>query len=449
MAIDMMKKRLLLVCILTIGCLTAQTPQNYESNLSLYGKPLAIREYYYHRLAQIRGHFYNHQLSYSPTGKVVKHIKSNEALYDTIPDLFENALPTIGTTIYNFAYDTANRLVYFENKFTDSASKASTQRDEAWVYDNHNMLIQRNYWEWSEGTKIIKNPSYQRTISRDSQDQIVKIEKKSYSFLDRGLSLSEIVEYKYEDNLIDSIIIYQKNDQGEMVLFEKRYDLVFTMYNEVNTDSLLLASYTSMEKDGNLYTNILDYDAEYRQTLFLKKDVTGATVLKKEWIFEPYMSALVFNESQRFETHYDASGAITYQENFTKYAEEWSSDEVPLEVIERTIIDEKIILAAIKLWDQDQPFYRKKADFEYVYDVPTLANDATVFQNIVYPNPCQGFIHVSNMDLLSALTLVGNDGQSTSLALSTNISLPVSSGLYILKMQYRDGSFQNLKLVVE
>lgn len=443
-----MKKISLFAFVLLTGCLSAQIPQNYESNLSLHGRPKAIREYYYHRLAQIRGHFYNHQLSYNSLGQVIKHQKTNEGLYDTIPDLFEGALPPIGTTVYNFAYDSKNRLIYFENKFTDSSSQITTQRDEAWVYDEHQMLIQRNYWEWSEGTKIIKNPSYQRVVTRDDQNRIVKIEKNSYSFLDRGLSLSEIILYKYKGNMIDSIIIYQKNDQGYMALFEKRYNLTFSMYNALNTDSLLLKSYTSMESDGYTYSNILSYDDQYRQTLFDKRDVNGVSVLNKEWIFEPYMTAMIFNGTQRFENHYDASGSLTFQENFTKYDDEWFSDEVPLEVIERNISDEKVTFATIKLWDQDQPFYRKKADFEYVYETPTWETEE-LYKNAVYPNPCQGILHIKDIGKYASLTLIGYDGRASTLPLQETVLLEVASGLYIMKMGLKDGSYQNVKLVVD
>lgn len=428
-------------------------PANYEANISLYGQPVAIREYYYDRLSQLRAHLFNHNLTYNANGQVLTHIKSSEGLYDTILPLFKNFIEPESKIEYNFRYDSQNRLTYFsKRKMLKNSTDTTLKIDEGWSYDNFNMLTARSYWEWDTSQKNLSNPSYQRNILRNAQNKVLKIEKLTYNFNTKGLVLNEIVEYNYNSvGIIDTVYWFQKNNNGVMAFKEKWFNFIHFKYNDINTDSLLLTSYTVQDSKNQYFTVNQQFDTQFRQLFYRKNDIYNISLLKKEWIYEINRKTLIIDDLNKYETNYDESGDFTYQENFTQYDNDWVSDEVPLEVIERTFDSNKTLFAHVKLWDQDQPFYRKKADFEYVYDqVSSLNSDLTqnnLFQ--VFPNPSfDGFIRITNAQNIESIIVFNLENQQSEVITNYTNQLNFNSGNYIIKLNSKDGSSNFKKVIV-
>lgn len=455
-----MKRNLIVLFALTILGAYSQinTPQYYDNTLSLIGQPMSVREYYYDRLAQIRAHYYIHSFTYNSAGKILLHTKNNIGLYDTIAPLFQNKVPAVGLSKYAFTYDSKNRLIQYTNLFKGIAGD-STRIDEEWTFDQHDMITKSYIWEWTpENGKTIKNPSYNREITRNTNNKVIKIEKNAFSFSTGGLVLSEITEYKYgTTNEIDTLVISARDDNGQMHFKEKWYDLSFIKYNALNTDSLLLASYKLKDATSSLFTVEQQYDSLSRQTFYHKKDINAATVLKKEWEYGDTSKTITIEYldgseliGYRYRSNFDQFGYLDFEETFTRDGEEWYPEGPPLEIIQRTYENGKIIKATTLLNDQDRNFYRLKADFEYEYNIVAQIDDQQDQRQFsVYPNPSQGLIYHSYDQNTTKLELIASDGSSKVLKAENPLQLVVPKGLYILLVKTQHQDWQKIKLIIE
>lgn len=435
-------------------------PINYGNynTLSLVGLPSSVREYYYDRLSQIRAHYYNHLFTYDQSGHILLHTKTNIGLYDTILPLFQNIVPPEGITKYSFAYDSKNRLIHFTNLYKGLAGD-STRIDEEKEFDEYNMTTKSYVWEWTpENGKTIKNPSYDRKIFRDTNNRVLKIEKNAYSYTTNGLVLSEVITYKYDlSSQIDTVVFSGRDNNGQIVFKEKWYDLSYIKYNTQNTDSLLLASYKLKDASSSRFTVQQEYDSLERQTFYHKTDTSESTVLKKEWKYEDTSKTITIEYldgseliGYRYRANFDKFGYLDFEETFTRDGEEWYPEGPPLEIIQRTYENGKIIKATTLLNDQDRNFYRLKADFEYEYNIVAQIDDQIdQKQYSVYPNPSQGLIYHSYDQNTTKLELIAADGTSKVLKAENPLQLEVPKGLYILLVKTEHQDWQKIKLIIE
>ena len=92
------------------------------------------------------------------------------------------------------------------------------------------MLVQHNFWDITNTDTVLKNPSHRRVVFRDSLGQVIRIEKFTYSFAERGLILTEITEAFYTGGIMDTVFVFKLNN-GAMSLHQKMYDLEFERYD--------------------------------------------------------------------------------------------------------------------------------------------------------------------------------------------------------------------------
>jgi hypothetical protein len=422
-------------------------PFYYEQNLPLYGKPTGVAEYYYEYYTQAKAHYYNHTMEYDSYGRIKTHIKSNSGLLnlDSIPLPFHTIIDLRPVTItYSFSYDTHNRLIYFvRNQYQEEVGVY--QQDEEWEYDDKGMLMEHNFWEITSTDTILKNPSTQRTVYRDSAGKVLKIEKQNYSFSNKGLALNESTEFSYRSNLLDTIFIYGENS-GTRTLKEKRYNILFQNYDPLNTDSILYHSYTSMDQLGQITGYSFSYDTLERKLRSATTDISNDTLTKSEWVYEPFKTTERRDDYYSMETYYDETGYERYREEF----DNGYSLAVPADLNTRTIENGRIKNALLEIWDPVTLFYRK--DTEYTFDYNKVAGigirPKPLREIRVYPNPSAGTIYLENTEDIVRLELISSEGKSTILPVSPILTLNVPTGLYILCTYFRNDSSQRTKIVV-
>jgi len=423
-----------------------ELPFYYEQNLPLYGHPSGAEEFYYEYHTQAKAHYYSHHMAYDPQGRIKTHVKTNVGLLDSIPLTFQDIIDLRPITITNsFDYDLQDRLAHFvRQRYQEEVG--TFQQDEIWKYDDFGMLAQHLFLEVNGTDTLVKNPSMKRVIYRDAFQKVLKIEKYAYSFTDKGLVLTESASFGYAGGVIDTISIFQISNEGQS-LKEKRYGLAFYLYNDRNTDSLLLVSYTSKDAAGGLTQHGMAYDNSGRILHHQINDSTGANITQTNWKYDTLKITESTDGHYRLEVYTDETGYERYREEF----ENDHSLAVPADLNTRTLKNGRIEHALLEIWDPVTLFYRKDTEYFYSYDdVTALPPTYSSTKRIqVYPNPSTGTIHLPDISDIERLELVSAEGRTEALPLALTLELDVPKGIYLLRMAMKDQSIQVKKLIVE
>lgn len=407
--------------------------------LNLFGNPSSAKEYTYDYETQVESLAQNHSFKYNSNGKLIEHLKSNE---EVSPSFYQNFR-------YRFQYDSKNRLNYYWNEAQGFNGYAS-EWEEQWVYDNFDMLVENSQWALSFGTKSLGYDSYKRIVSRNTNNQVTKIDTKEYSSFADSLVLEKTEEYKYKNNTIDTIIYWEKNVTlgGIMKIVEKKYNIVFKTYDDKNTDLIKFTSYASTDWDNKVYSTTYTYDASGRPTSVTEQ--SGSTTLVDTWVYEANKTSFIDNDYKKTETSFDASGKTVQEEIFYKSDNAWESDGVPYVRYVRTFDATKILTDLEENYRTANSAYFKATKYVFAYGgTVAVQDDLLQNQNLVYPNPTAGLIHIQNMEHVQGLKLTSSSGFTTSLPLSKSLELHQQAGFYILTIDYEDGSSQKVKVVVE
>lgn len=419
--------------------MTAQDLQPYfYKPLDLFGNPSSAREYTYDYETQAESPAQDHSFKYSANGKLLEHLKSNEAIS---PSFYQNFR-------YRFQYDAQNRLNYYWNESKGFNGYASDW-EEQWVYDNFGMLVENNQWALSFGIKSLGYDSYKRIVTRNANDQVIKIDRKEYSGFDDSLVLEKTEVYKYKDNKIDTIIYWEKNVTlgGIMEIVEKRYDIVFKTSDDKNTDLIKFTSYASTDWDNKVYSTTYTYDASGRPTSVTEQ--SGSTTIVDTWIYEANKTTFIDNDYKKTETTFDVSGKTVQDEVFYKSDNNWVSDGAPYARNTRTFDGGKILTDLEESYSTSSTSYYKTTKYVFAYGTVAVQDAQLQTQNLVYPNPTAGHINIQNMEHVQGLKITSCNGFTVSLPLSSSIELQQQAGLYILTIDYENGSSQKVKVVVE
>ncbi len=421
-------------------------PFYYEKNLPLNGQPSRVEEYYYEYHTQVKAHYYNHFIEYDSLGRVKKHVKTNVGLMDDIPLTFINIIdPRPVTITCSFEYDIHNRLTYFiRNQYQEEVGE--WRQDEEWLYDRYHTLVEHNFREVSEEQKIIKNPSVRWRYGRKENGQVKRIEKLTYSFADRGLVLSEITEFGYRQNRLDTISVYQVLNE-RTILKEKRVDLSFQRYNDTNPDSMLLGAFYRISATGDTTFQSVMYDDQNRRLAALTTGVAGDTIAHTEWQYEEFSVTETSNGAYSREIYYDETGYERYREEF----QNGYSLAVPADFHTRVLDNGRMQTALYEIWDPVTYFYRKDTEYLYFYDLITSLPQNTFMSDaiMVFPNPCSGTFYLDKPDDVAEISLYSTDGKTRELPVSFAITPECPKGIYLLVIKKRDNSVQRTRIVLE
>ena len=443
-----MKRLFILLVFFYLGQVDAQPvlPFYYEQNLPLNGRPNKISEYYYEYHTQAKAHYYDHFLQYDAQGKVKSHVKTNKDLLhpDSIPLTFKDIIdPRAVTIAYSFEYDNHNRLIYFRKKQSQD-EVGSFQQDEEWKYDQQGMLVAHLFTTIENGDTVLKNPSSRRTIYRDGTNKVLKIEKFTYFFANKGLVLNEVTEFGYRSRILDTITSYRILD-GEKTLVSKKYAILFNKYVPLNTDSLLFESYLEDIFD-RITKHTFRYDDAQRMTESITQSDNGDTLSYSTWTFEA-LKTTENTDDHITETFFDETGYERYEEEF----EGGYSLATPADLNTRKLEDGKMKHALLEIWDPVTRFYRKDTEYFFYYDQTTGTETEMSAKNEfqVYPNPSFGTLFLKNWNELTRLDLISVDGLTFSLPIQPVLQLNVPKGLYLLQALFADGSSKQTKIVIK
>jgi hypothetical protein len=420
-------------------------PFYYEKNLPLNGKPFKVSEYYYEYHTQVKAHYYDHAIQYDSDGRIKNHFKTNKDLLnpDSIPLTFKDIIDPRPVMInYSFDYDLQNRLVYFR-KTQSQIEVGSFQQDEEWKYDQYGMLIEHNFWNIENGDTVIKNPSFRRVVYRDKLNQILKIEKFTYSFANKGLILDEILEFGYRFEIQDTITLFRMIN-GQKTLINKKYDISFYKYSPLNSDSTLFNSFFELDAMNIITKHTFSYDTSERiiESIIQSGD---DTLSYSKWLFEDLKST-ENTDGHITETYFDQTGYVKYEEEF----EGGFSLAVPADKNTRQLVNGEMKHALLEIWDPVTRFYRKDTEYIYFYNQPTKDDREMLTKDEfqVYPNPTNGQLILKNWNELINLNLTSVDGLAFSLPIQPQQQLNLPKGLYMLHALFADGSSNHTKIVV-
>lgn len=420
-------------------------PFYYEKNLPLNGYPPKVEEYYFEYHSQVRAHYYNHFIEYDSKGRVKKHIKTNEGLLDDVPLIFQSIIdPRPVTITCTFEYDGSNRLVYFvRNQYQEEVG--DWRQDEEWIYDSYGVLKEHNFWDVSEGQWIIKNPSVRWNYQRNNKGQVVRAEKQTFSFNVGDLAISEITHYGYRQDVLDTISVYRVLN-GTNSLREKRYQLSFHRYHDLNPDSILLSSYISVASSGDTILQTITYDGHDRKLTSYSVGTSGDTIARTIYEYDEFSVKETFNHIDRLEVYYDETGYERYREEF----QNGFSLAVPADLYTRVLENGKMISALREIWDPVTYFYRKDTEYLYFYDITSIPQRNLLRDKItVYPNPGSGTFYLDRLNDISQLSLYTMDGKVWNFAPGASIKSECSAGIYLLVIKLNDGSVEKTRLVIE
>ncbi|WP_028978360.1 T9SS type A sorting domain-containing protein [Sporocytophaga myxococcoides] len=420
-------------------------PFYYEKNLPLYGHPPKVEEYYYEYHTQTKAHYYNHFIEFDAQGRVKKHVKTNVGLLDDVPPIFQSIIdPRPVTITCSFEYDENNRLVYFVRN-QQQTDVDNWRQDEEWIYDTYGALKEHNFWDVSEGQRVIKNPSIRWKYQRNDKGQVVRVEKQTYSFSAGDLALSEITEFGYKQNVLDTISVYRVLN-GNASLRERRSQLSFHRYNDLIPDSILLSSFVSIFSSSDTILQTINYDGQNRKLASYSVGTSDDTISHIEWEYDEFSVKQTSNNIDRLEVYYDETG-------YEKYREEFQNNQslaVPADLNTRVLENGKMVSALREIWDPVTYFYRKDTEYLYFYDITSLSKEHFSSDMIaIYPNPGSGTFYLNDPDDISELTLYATDGKLWKLSPGASITSECPAGIYLLVIKMKDGSIEKTRLVIE
>ncbi|GAL85861.1 hypothetical protein CHU_3267 [Sporocytophaga myxococcoides] len=428
-----------------VYCQISNLPFYYEKNLPLVGNPPKVEEYYFEYHTQTRAHYYNHFIEYDFMGRVKKHIKTNEGLLDDVPLIFQTIIDDRPVTITcTFDYDGSNRLVYFvRNQYQEEVGE--WRQDEEWIYDKYGALKEHNFWDVSEGQRIIKNPSVRWNYLRNNGGQVIRVEKQTYSFNVGNLTVSEITHYGYKQNVLDTVSVYRVLN-GNNSLREKRFQLNFHRYHDLTPDSVLLSSYIRVSSSGDTTLQTITYDGHDRKLTSFSLGTSGDTIARTIWEYDEFSVKQTSNNIDRLEVYYDETG-------YERYREEFQNDfslAVPADLNTRGLENGKMTSALREIWDPVTYFYRKDTEYLYFYDITSIPQKNAVIDKIaVYPNPGSGTFYLDRPNDISQLFLYAMDGKGWTFVPDACIISECSAGIYLLVIKLNDGSVEKTRLIIE
>lgn len=426
-------------------CQVSDLPFYYEKNLPLNGHPPKVEEYYYEYHSQTKAHYYNHFMEYDPQGRVKKHVKTNEGLLDDVPEIFQSIIdPRPVTITCSFNYDDNGRLVYFVRN-QQQVEVDDWRQDEEWIYDSYGALKEHNFWDVSKGQKDIKNPSVRWKYLRNDKGQVVRVEKQTYSFSAGDLALSEITEFGYKQNVLDTISVYRVLN-GNVTIKERRFQLSFRRYNDLIPDSILLSSFVSIVPSSDTTLHTITYNLQNRKLASYSIGTSDDTISHINWVYDDFSVKQTTNNIDRLEVYYDETG-------YEKYREEFQNNQslaVPADLNTRILDNGKMISALREIWDPVTYFYRKDTEYLYFYDITSISKGYFVSDKIaVYPNPGSGTFYLDRPNDVSEISLYATDGKEWKLSPGASITSECSAGIYLLVIKMKDGSLEKTRLVIE
>jgi len=446
-----MKSKMLLLCFLFVtSALFGQNenPYAYNNAIITVDQPTSVKEYAYDYDTQVEKHVQNHTLKYNSAGLLTERIQSSQGIADV--DVYQ-------TFRYRFQYDSKSRLIYFWKEQLVFGNYES-MNEEQWVYDSNDMIIEHNNWSVQGGTKYFDIHSYKRVITRDANNQVLKIEKSIYtSTVDEDelvLVLDKVYTFKYDaNNILDSIIVFGRNiTLGQMKLESKQYDLDFKNYNVTNTDLLTYNSYQMLGFNDfkSNFTNT--FDTEGRLIKQTEKYPDDEVINETIWTYAG--DKITIADLYKKEINYmDATGRAWKRETYTYNGTEWELDYTPFEMYVRTFANNKLTTDLHKnYYDSETKTYKNDTRFEYTYSPVTTGILGKQSSNVVllYPNPTTGTVYVNGLQDIEKLSISSVTGSTRSLPLQEQIDLSgLAAGVYIITAEFNDQSSSIQRLILK
>ncbi|MFN8437333.1 MAG: T9SS type A sorting domain-containing protein [Cytophagales bacterium] len=410
----------------------------FYPKIVLYGNPIAAKEYSYDPDTQEESLNYNHNFKYNTDGQLTEHLMSDKLIS---PHFYQNIR-------YRFSYDNQKRLVYFWNEI-EGINDYKSDWEHQWVYDTQGMIVEDNQWAIDNTTKNLGYNSFKRVVTRNANNQVLKIERRNYEGYSDTLVLEKSEEYVYKDNKIDTIIFRERNVTlgGIMQVVQKRFDIKFLTYNDKNTDLIQYKSYNASDRNDYVFSMDFTYDSLGRITSETEKFLSYISV--NSWTYEPNKTTYIEKDYTKNVKTFDESGEITIEEKFTKSGGVWESDGIPYIKNTRTFSGKNILTDLEEQYVFLDSKYIKTKKYVFENAAVGVTDEQILHQDLVYPNPSEGFIHINGIENIVSMNLTSSNGITEQLPLATTISLEQPDGLYLLTIHYKNGTSKRMKLVVQ
>jgi len=448
-----MKSKVLSVYFVFVALLSFgqnEIPYAYNNAIITNNQPSSVKEYAYDYDTQVPELVKNHTLKYNSNGLLTEHVESNEG----ISDFYQ-------TFRYRFQYDSKSRLTYYWNEQL-IGSNYKSQNEQQWIYDSHDMITEVNEWSVVNDNKQLGGDSYKRVITRDANNQVLKIEKSIYTYSfdvsDYVFVLDKVYTFKYDaNNNLDSIIVFARNITlgGVMKLESKQYKFNFKNYDVVNTDLLLYNSYKTSNYNDEESSIVNLYDSQGR-LISIETAQNGVVSNQITWEYK----ADKITEEDRFGyerdiDYIDASGRTwkneTYSYNPDTYA--WELDDPAYSMNVRTFASGKLTSDLFKnYYDAGTQTYKNETRYDYTYSsLPTgIVANKTSDIVLLYPNPSAGIVHVNGLQNIQKLSIASLNGTTISLPLQEQIDLSgFAAGVYIINAEFTDASSSIQRLILK
>jgi hypothetical protein len=422
----------------------AQLPTIYlykdeERHLSLKDKPEKIEEFYYEYRSQIRGHTFNHQISYDNLGRVVLHKKDNAGLYDSLPPVFKIFTDSIPTFIsYRFEYDSLGR--YKEYEYLRTQGDNPLYRIlENWTFDAFGMQTDDILTQTDGEISKLNSNSTKRLIIREiGTNKVKQIIKYEYVFLAKKLKPYEAEVFEYEDDTINKVKVFYLNEDSISFLKEEKVNLSFKVYNDLNTDKLLLNSYTSERSNGDTLLFNLTFGENLKpiSNFGVSKNNMADTLEYKLWIYTD-SSLTKFNSQDDYTIYiYDSSN---YSKTEIEYIDGYPVFE-KADFVTRVFEAEKLEYSLVNTWESAINIWLKDKEYLYYYDDPTgLAfENSSKNELAVYPNPCKNVLFADSDSSLEIAVFdsMGNAVLIANLSRVEGLDLEqLASGLFFYQLE--------------
>ncbi len=417
----------LLLIHLGLGICTAQTDNVLD--FVQYGHPTNAIEYWYDSLGIVKDSQRN-IFKYNEQGRLTSHAEYLSSDYWGHLTTYSYDLQGRTTSKIVGFYsdkDTTHYMHSWKTEFTYDTSGSSTS-----TTDNYYLT----YWQPAS--------SYKTDVFKNEKGQIIKSDSYgNISGCKTNLVQQGYTEYKYKNDILDSTI---------------EYGIHATCFSEVRDTFLLeIISYIdSSNYDITLpYSNThyyyrTQYDSLQRKVLSWSIHNNDAPYIQR-WQYSPNQMIWTRNKDKKITTYND-SGRVINVSNFilvdsvytlrSEYNNLYNGNRIKeVSFTEYPNNNKRLQHKIVYGYTKMELFDHKSVD---INDHPTIDTTLQMFT----PNPSHGNIVIDDITQLDQLIITSSDGKSESLAISKNIHIDKSLGIYTLTFVYKNKEIKNTKLVL-
>lgn len=396
---------------------------------------------------------------------------------------------------YNFWYQNHNMSSFMYFKL-DNSKAYNNAIGYHYIYNalgqiTHSEYCQYNYFRYcggtsrgnyrfydSFGTYTRSHDGYRTSeanyITRNANNQVLEISRYDYNCNPNTLTPVDYTEYKYKDGIIDSIIDYKvsikyycmgaEDTTLKRVISNIEY---VELYDDKNPDGWVLGSHKIWLNGKTSYVR-KTYDALGRLLLSTIIDELGDSTQTTYWEYPNLNTVTKVSRSTKTTQEYDAKGRLLTLTVAQKQGQDWKTQSK-----EERVFDNDTIRSIT--YSDSSRAYRKFvfSHFAIDFEAFTASEDSVGLQKDTSSNVTkkdtvsnvtkndkisnnntqkeavsimQNQINIAKLDLVEGMTLISSNGKVLPLAVAQTISLAHISGIHILRIIYKDGTFENMRV---